>query len=85
MVLGITRINPSGYIESQGTFAQRVATEMRRRLDLKCELEIKTQTEFLEPRVRINTDDPDIKMLNWDESSAWDEMASFYTQLMASC
>jgi nucleoside-diphosphate-sugar epimerase len=85
LVGGVTRINPSGYVESQGAFAQRVAHEMRQRLDLKCELEIKTQTAFHEPRVRINTDNPDVKILNWDESIAWDEMANYYSLLMARC
>jgi len=85
LVGGVIRTNPSGYVESQGAFAQRVAHEMRQRLDLKCELEIKTQTVFREPRVRINTDEPDVKILNWDESIAWDEMANYYSMLMARC
>jgi hypothetical protein len=32
----ISRINPSGYVETQGAFARRLADEMRRRLGLKC-------------------------------------------------
>lgn len=80
---GITRINPSGYVESQGAFTQRMATEMRQRLGLECKFELKTQNEYAEPRVRINTDAPDIKMLNWNETMAWDEMAHYYTQMMS--
>ena len=80
---GITHINPSGYIESQGAFARRIANEMQSRLGLKCNVELKTQTEYLEPRVRINTDWLDTKMLNWNETSAWDEVAEYYKQLMA--
>ena len=44
---GVSRINPSGYIESQGSFAQRVAGEMRGRLGLKCEVELKAQSRLL--------------------------------------
>ena len=80
---GISRINPSGYVESQGSFTQRVANEMGRRLDLQCKFELKTQTEFSEPRTRINTDHFDTKMLNWTETSAWDGLADYYVRLMA--
>ena len=56
---GFTKINPSGYIESQGAFTLRVAQEMRPRLNLPCLVELKQQTDFPEPRIRINTDVPD--------------------------
>ena len=79
---GISRINPSGYIELQGAFAQRLATEMRKRLGLKCELELKTQTEYSEPKIRINTDVPDIQALQWNESEAWDDFAAYYAELL---
>ncbi len=72
------RLNPSGYVETQGDFAQRFATAMRARLGLACELELKTQTEFTEPRERFNTDTLDAATLGWDESTAWDEVASYY-------
>jgi UDP-glucose 4-epimerase len=79
---GISRINPSGYIESQGSFAHRLASEMRQRLHLKCELVLKVQDDFSEPRIRINTDVPDAKALDWNEAAAWDEFTDHYTQLM---
>jgi UDP-glucose 4-epimerase len=75
---GFTRINPSGYAESQGAFTLRLAQEMRPRLNLPCSVELKKQTDFSEPRVRINTDLPDVDALGWDESAAWDEMARYY-------
>jgi hypothetical protein len=53
---GFSRINPSGYPESQGAFALRFASEMRPRLNLPCDVELKQQVDFQEPRVRINTD-----------------------------
>jgi UDP-glucose 4-epimerase len=79
---GISRVNPSGYVESQGAFTQRFANEMRQRLDLKCQFALKAQTEYPEPRIRINTDCFDATTLNWSETTAWDEMAAYYRQLM---
>jgi UDP-glucose 4-epimerase len=81
---GFSRLNPSGYAESQGAFTLRLAAEMRPRLNLPCPVELKTQTDFPEPRVRINTDILDPSLLAWDESSAWDAMARYYQELHAS-
>jgi UDP-glucose 4-epimerase len=80
---GFVRLNPSGYAESQGAFTLRLAAEMRPRLGLPCAVELKRQTEFPEPRVRINTDFPDAAALGWNESAAWDEMAAYYRALVA--
>jgi UDP-glucose 4-epimerase len=78
-----SRINPSGYIESQGSFMLRLAQEMRPRLGLLCPVELQKQIDFPEPRVRINTDPPDTDALGWNESTAWDEMAHYYQRLCA--
>lgn len=75
---GIHRLHPSNYPESQGAFALRYSGEMRARLGLPCALELKRQIEFEEPRVRINSDLLDSKVLGWDESGAWDEIAEYY-------
>jgi UDP-glucose 4-epimerase len=80
---GFTRINPSGYAESQGSFTLRLAQEMRPRLGLPCPVELKKQVDFTEPRVRINTDPADPDILGWDESAAWDELAHYYQRLHA--
>ncbi|MCY2951178.1 MAG: NAD(P)-dependent oxidoreductase [Planctomycetota bacterium] len=76
-----TKLNPSGYAESQGAFTLRFAAEMRPRLHLPCPVELKKQTDFAEPRVRINTDIPDTQSLGWDESAAWDDIANYYKQV----
>jgi nucleoside-diphosphate-sugar epimerase len=78
---GFARANPSGYAESQGAFALRLAQEMRPRLELPCPVDLKKQVDFPEPRVRINTDLPDADALSWDESAAWDDMARYYRRL----
>lgn len=75
---GITRINPSFYVESQGAFAQRFAREMEPRLGIACPVSLLKQTEFAEPMVRINTERLDGEDLGWDEAAAWDAEAEFY-------
>lgn len=74
-------VGPHGYIETQGAFAERFAAEMRKRLDLPCELELAHHTEFTEPRIRINVDTPDAEALGFDEAKAWDDIAAFYKSL----
>jgi UDP-glucose 4-epimerase len=75
---GIAKFNPSGYIESQGAFAERFAVAMRPRLGLDCELNLAVQTDFPEPRIRINTDPLDPAALGCDQQAAWDEIAEWY-------
>lgn len=79
---GTVKTRPSGYVETQAAFAERVANEMRGRLGLKCELILKTQTEYPEPQVRINTDRFDPLIVNWSESAAWDELATYYADVI---
>lgn len=79
---GVSKFNPSGYVETQGAFTARVANEIQKRLKLPCHYELKTQTEYAEPRVRINTDWVDATGLGWSESKAWDGMADYYAKLM---
>lgn len=77
---GLFRINPSGYAESQGAFTLRFAEQMRARLGLACDVELSQQTDFPEPRVRINTDISDIAALRWEEHRAWDGIAAYYAE-----
>lgn len=78
---GFKKLNPSGYIESQGAFATRFANEMRGRFNMPCELELGNQTEFNEPKVRINTDQLDTEKLGWKEQQAWDDLAAYYLSI----
>lgn len=71
-------IRPSGYIDSQGDFTKRLASEMRKRLGIACEYVCAQQTEFLEPAVRVNTDA--IRPIDWNEEQSWDELAAYYQQ-----
>lgn len=75
---GFSAHNPSGYVETQGGFARRFAAEMKKRLAIPCPVELKKQTDFSEPKERINTDKLDVAALGWSEENAWDEIAEFY-------
>lgn len=77
----LVKINPSGYPESQGAFTSRFAQEMRSRLDLPCLFKLGEQTDFSEPKVRLNTDLIQGKKLGWCETQAWDELANYYQTL----
>ena len=77
---GTFRLSPSGYVESQGQFARRFADEIRTRLGLACELELATQLDFPEPRIRIGTDSAKSLAVGWSESLAWDHVAAYYQQ-----
>lgn len=78
---GFSKLNPSCYPESQGAFTARFAEEMRKRLKLACQYELGVQKEFLEPKVRLNTDLLDAEKLDWGESAAWDELAAYYERV----
>jgi len=76
---GLSKMHPSGYVESQGQFAQRFANNMRERTGLECGLDFAVQTEFLEPRIRINSDPAVAMISSWSESNAWDQLAAYYS------
>ncbi len=75
---GKAKLNPSGYVESQGAFAERFAAAMRPRLSLACGLDLATQTDFSEPMMRVNIDSAARYVPGWDETAAWDEVAEGY-------
>jgi UDP-glucose 4-epimerase len=74
------KCHPSGYIESQGQFALRFATEFEQRSGWKCPVEFSKQTEFPEPVIRINTQPSALRQPDWCESSSWDQVAEYYLE-----
>ncbi len=74
----VRRINPSGYVGSQGAFTQRLGDEAATRIGQPCAIEFGMQTEFPEPPVRVNTDLLDAIALKWDEAHAWDQLVEYY-------
>lgn len=79
---GFIRLNPSYFVETQGAFAERFAAAMGQRLNLATPLEYAEQSEFPEPRIRINTDPVPGEALGWSESGFWDETARYYSWLL---
>ena len=76
--VGFHKTNPSGYVESQGAFSSRFATEIGSRLKLDTALSFARQSEFPEPSVRINTDFIHPSEYDWNERDAWDQLATYY-------
>jgi nucleoside-diphosphate-sugar epimerase len=74
---GFARANPSGYVETQGAFAERFAREIGQRTGLDCRLSLPQQTDFSEPLVRINTEPAQVA--GWSETAAWDGIAEHYS------
>jgi UDP-glucose 4-epimerase len=77
---GLIKTNPSGYVENQGRFAQRVAREVRARTGWACELELAKQEDFSEPLNRANTESAVKLAPDWNEQKAWDTFAEFYAK-----
>jgi nucleoside-diphosphate-sugar epimerase len=75
---GRHKLNPSGYVETQGAFAERFAAAMRPRLGMECAIEIPKQTDFSEPLMRVNIDSAACYVDRWDEAAAWDSAAAGY-------
>ena len=69
------KLNPSGYVESQGAFVERVAREIGRRTGRRCAVTLLRQTQFPEPIMRVNTDSAVRYADGWDEGAAWDDYA----------
>lgn len=75
----LTRCNPSGYAETQGAFAQRLARELARRgWPAPAEVPCAEQTDFPEPRRRVNGQPAADRCPAWDEVRAWDELTAWY-------
>jgi nucleoside-diphosphate-sugar epimerase len=75
---GTSHCAPMGYVESQGVFTQRFASEMRTRLGIECGVALGQQTDFGEPLMRVNTQRLALAKDEWNETSAWDELAGYY-------
>ncbi len=69
---------PSGYVETQGRFAGRFASEIGSRLGIATPLALADQRSFPEPVMRVNP--PSIRA-GWDEAGFWDRAAAYYQSL----
>ena len=76
----LVKINPSGYAERQGEFAQRVAREVKARLGWECQLKLAAQEDFSEPLNRTNIEPAAELVSGWNEKNAWDAFVEFYAR-----
>jgi nucleoside-diphosphate-sugar epimerase len=67
---------PSGWIATQGAFAEKVAAEAGGRLGRNCPLAFADQAEFAEPLRRVNCDPAPAQ----DEAAFWDEYVDWYAR-----
>jgi len=72
------RMRPSGYIESQGQFATRFAAAMGQAWGRELSVEFANQTEFPEPRIRVNDMPGTVLAPNWREAPSWRAIADYY-------
>jgi UDP-glucose 4-epimerase len=77
---GFARYAPSGYVGTQEDFVRRFARELEPRLGVRCPVEFAVQTDFVEPRVRINSDVAEAARLGFREAVAWEELAAHYRE-----
>ena len=80
---GFTRINPSGYVESQGAFTLRLAQEMRPAPGTALPGRAREAGRLPRAARPHQYGPPDTEALGWDESAAWDEMAHYYQLLVS--
>ena len=80
-VSGLVRRGPSGYIESQGAFGRRVAREIGVRTGWACRVTEGAQKDFPEPLIRSNAELAAQAFPEWDEATAWDELAGYYDRM----
>jgi nucleoside-diphosphate-sugar epimerase len=79
-VAGVVRFDPSGYVETQGDFARRVAREIGKRSGKPCQVIDAIQKEFDEPVFRVNTRSAALEHPEWSEDAAWDLLAEYYQE-----
>lgn len=71
-------VRPSGYIESQGSFARRVAAAVGERTGWECRLELAESHVFEEPAVRINVTPMQMDPSVVAENRCWDALVQWY-------
>jgi UDP-glucose 4-epimerase len=72
------KCSPSGYIETQGEFARRLAREIGKRLGRDLSVDLAVQTDFSEPMRRVNLQPARDLTPDWSEEAAWDELCDYY-------
>ena len=73
-----SKISPSSFAGSQGSFTQIVANEVKKRTNWNCEFVLDKQTNFAEPMDRIGVDKIAEVENDFSYSNFWDEFVNYY-------
>lgn len=79
---GVQHATPSGYVESQGEFALRVAAELGGRLGRSLDVALTQQNAFPEPLIKINAELAATALPQWSERDAWDAACAYWVEIM---
>ena len=74
----ILKIAPSGYIGSNKKFAEKMATELLKRLKIDCKFKTEKQIDFSEPLKRFNINNMFKIIKNYKEDLFWDNLSRYY-------
>lgn len=77
---GARRYRPSGWVESNLAFAQRLAANLGPHFGVACPVRSDVQVDFPEPLVRRNDEPLSVAELGWNEQTFWQGLANFYRE-----
>lgn len=78
----IAATRPSGYVGTQGKFTALMAGYARKYLDLPCEFDCPTQTDFSEPMDRHNDENAFALFPGFSADNFWSEYIRYYSELL---
>ena len=70
----------SGFKSTMWAFAQKVALETHQRTGWDCQLLSAPENEDSQPEVLVNTDPARVRIPNWSETKAWDNLIHWQLQ-----
>jgi UDP-glucose 4-epimerase len=72
------KINPSGYVESQGQFTERIVKRLNVKYNMQLAVNFHDQVDFDQPISRFNQTNLFELYPGWNENSFWDDYLDFY-------
>jgi hypothetical protein len=71
------------YAETLSTFVKRYIREFNIRFDKFLPVKMTLASEYTEPIIRVNTENCQIQIENWDETKSWDNTIEDAVKRMA--
>jgi nucleoside-diphosphate-sugar epimerase len=75
------QINPSGYVDSQKAFTNRILKNIQFYYNLDYKVDFKEQVNFDQPISRYNNTNLFNKYPNWDENHFWKDYIDYYLKI----